>query len=173
VLGLPISHQLKTADLEGSLDVVTMWDVIEHLHQPAETLTMVRQLLKPGGWLIVSTPNPASLDARLFRGHWKGLDVPRHTVVLDKRAMRRLLADSGFRLARVYSFYGRHTVFALSLQLWLKCRYPSIAKHPLTDRVLFLAVWRWLTLPFFLLVEALGYGSILTYVAQPEQPSSR
>lgn len=55
---------------EGSFDVVTLWDVIEHVPQPSETLELIRTLLKPGGLLLVNFPDIGSLAARMLGQRW-------------------------------------------------------------------------------------------------------
>jgi len=63
---------------DARFDVVTMWDVIEHLHDPRSTLLEIHRILKPRGMLVISTPNLSSWDAAFFGRHWTGLDAPRH-----------------------------------------------------------------------------------------------
>ncbi|MBN1139594.1 MAG: class I SAM-dependent methyltransferase, partial [Anaerolineae bacterium] len=77
-------HLLEAPYQEHSFDLVTMWDVLEHLHDPAAYLVRVAQLLKPGGRFVVTLPNPHSVDFRLFGPVWTGLDVPRHLYVLSR-----------------------------------------------------------------------------------------
>jgi SAM-dependent methyltransferase len=55
---------------EQSFDVITLWDVIEHLPQPHETLTLAARLLKPDGFLLVNYPDIASVAARLLGERW-------------------------------------------------------------------------------------------------------
>lgn len=57
---------------EDGFDAVTMWDLLEHLPNPVETLTRASQLLKPSGMLLVNTPNEASLLRRLARLLYRG-----------------------------------------------------------------------------------------------------
>jgi len=80
----------------GSFDVVTLWHVLEHLTRPVETLRRVRTLLSGGGVLITALPNFDSLQAKVFRGRWYHLEVPRHLFHYTPRALRRLLEAEGF-----------------------------------------------------------------------------
>jgi SAM-dependent methyltransferase len=101
-----ILHQpVKTATLEqaefapGSLDVVTMWEVIEHLPDPRATLRHIAAVLKPGGLLALSTPDAGSRVARLMGRRWPGWKkIPEHLFFFDRSTLRRLLEECGFRV---------------------------------------------------------------------------
>lgn len=85
--------------LPASFDVVTMWEVIEHLPHPRSTLATVAPLLRPGGLVILSTPDAGSLVARLLGRRWPGWGkVPEHLTFFDKQSLGRVLRDSGFRV---------------------------------------------------------------------------
>jgi ubiquinone/menaquinone biosynthesis C-methylase UbiE len=66
----------KVASLEEvrfpteSFEVVTLWDVLEHVPAPVEMLERARAWLSPGGWLFLSVPNVESKVARLMGKHW-------------------------------------------------------------------------------------------------------
>jgi len=79
----------------GSFDVVTMYHVLEHLPEPVQALTQAVGLLAPGGVLVVATPNPASLGARLFGARWYHLDVPRHLVLAPPGSLTTRLEEMG------------------------------------------------------------------------------
>ncbi|NJO55778.1 MAG: class I SAM-dependent methyltransferase [Rhodospirillales bacterium] len=75
-LGLSVFQgRLEAAGFaEASFDAVTLWDVLEHVHEPEQTLADIHRVLRPGGLLVLSLPNPDSLEARLLGGHWLGWD---------------------------------------------------------------------------------------------------
>ncbi len=81
---------------DRSFDIVTLWHVLEHLSRPVETLKRIRALLKPGGLLIIAVPNFDSLQARVFRGRWYHLEVPRHLYHFTPHGLRSLLDAGGF-----------------------------------------------------------------------------
>lgn len=64
-------------------DVIAMWHVLEHLPQPWETLAVAARRLRPGGILVLATPNPEALQFRLFGRFWTHLDAPRHLHLLS------------------------------------------------------------------------------------------
>lgn len=81
---------------EASLKLVTMFHVFEHLPNPRETLTAIRQSIASNGRLIVSFPNIESWQAKLFRGHWLHLDPPRHLALYGTKSFTRLAKEAGF-----------------------------------------------------------------------------
>lgn len=84
--------------LSGPYDVVTLWDVIEHLDDPRQALMAVAERLEPGGLVILSTPDFSSLAARLLGRRWYYLDPIQHVVLFGRPAMARLLSECGFRV---------------------------------------------------------------------------
>jgi 2-polyprenyl-3-methyl-5-hydroxy-6-metoxy-1,4-benzoquinol methylase len=79
-----------------AFDVVTMSHVIEHVTDPIGTLRSLRRILRPGGLLLITTPNAASLGSRVFGKYWRGLEPPRHLNVFTPRSLQRALAEAGF-----------------------------------------------------------------------------
>lgn len=78
-------------------NVITMNHVIEHLHEPVATLRFCYQLLKPGGWLWIETPNLNSQDHARYRANWLHLDPPRHLVLFTRSSLQKALQEAGFR----------------------------------------------------------------------------
>lgn len=96
---------LVDVPLDGPFDVVTMWHVLEHVHDPARALARARDLLVPGGRLVVSVPNAASFQARVFGAEWFHLDREHHLYHFTPAALRTLLERSGFHVARIGYLY--------------------------------------------------------------------
>jgi SAM-dependent methyltransferase len=61
-----------------SFDVITCFDVLEHLYEPRRVIAKVGEWLKPGGIFYVLVPNIDSAEARVFGTYWHGLEMPRH-----------------------------------------------------------------------------------------------
>jgi len=61
-----------------SYDIISMFHVLEHVSKPAELLIRLIEKLNPGGHLVIALPNPSSSDAKHYKAHWAGWDVPRH-----------------------------------------------------------------------------------------------
>lgn len=79
-------------------DVITLWHVLEHLDDPMAGLRHLRPALRPGGLLIVETPNLAALMAHLTGPYWFHLDLPRHRVHFTPTSLRLALEQAGFRV---------------------------------------------------------------------------
>src|ERR1700674_732805 len=58
-------EDLRDARGETRFDFIFLWEVIEHLREPWRELGKLRKLLRPGGWIVISTPNVSGLKARL------------------------------------------------------------------------------------------------------------
>jgi 2-polyprenyl-3-methyl-5-hydroxy-6-metoxy-1,4-benzoquinol methylase len=93
-----IQGTLETADLpEAKFDVVTMWDVIEHVTDPCGTLQQAYRLLKPGGLVVVHTMDIDSPFARLMGGRWPWL-MEMHIYYFSRRTLRAMLEQCGFQV---------------------------------------------------------------------------
>jgi SAM-dependent methyltransferase len=90
---------IEAADLPADYyDLITMQQVIEHVHDPRAVLAKLRAALRPGGRLVMDTPNLGSLDQRVFnrRGYWEGYHIPRHFNLWTPAGMQRIVTEAGF-----------------------------------------------------------------------------
>ncbi len=93
---------LETASVpRNSFDAVTLQHVIEHVPDPVGLLKACRQALKPGGRLVVVTPNIESLGHRWFRRAWLHLDPPRHLLLFSPRTLRESARRAGLHVREV------------------------------------------------------------------------
>jgi 2-polyprenyl-3-methyl-5-hydroxy-6-metoxy-1,4-benzoquinol methylase len=81
----------------NSFDVITAFDVLEHVYEPQEFLERVLYLLRPGGIFFAKLPNINSWEARLFGTYWYGLELPRHLYHFSPPSMKRLVANLNVR----------------------------------------------------------------------------
>lgn len=95
--GLHVLHgTLDHAELQpASFDVITMWDVVEHLADPAGELAKVYRLLKPGGWMVVHTMDISSPIARLMGPRWPWL-MDMHVQYFTPHTLAEMLRKNGF-----------------------------------------------------------------------------
>jgi SAM-dependent methyltransferase len=77
---------------ENTFDVITLWHVLEHVHDLHGYLRQFRKLLKEDGRLVVAVPNYTSFDASFYKEFWAAYDVPRHLYHFSPGAMK-ILAD--------------------------------------------------------------------------------
>jgi SAM-dependent methyltransferase len=89
----------------GSFNLVLASHLIEHLNDPAGFTAEVRRILAPGGYFLVTTPNIAGFQARLFRGRWRSA-IFDHLYLFSVSTLSRLLRQEGFRVQRVRTWGG-------------------------------------------------------------------
>lgn len=94
-----IQSNNPVAALEGllSYDVITLWQVIEHLSDPWETLKAAVEKLLPGGILVISAPNPASFQFRVLGRFWTHVDAPRHLTLIPSSLLIRQVQALGLK----------------------------------------------------------------------------
>ena len=88
---------LKACFAPESFDVITCFDVLEHLYEPRRVIAKVREWLKPGGVFYVLVPNIDSAEARVFGSYWCGLELPRHLFHYSPASLRFLANSVGLR----------------------------------------------------------------------------
>jgi 2-polyprenyl-3-methyl-5-hydroxy-6-metoxy-1,4-benzoquinol methylase len=82
-------------DLAGRFDVVTLFDVIEHLDDPGTAIERCLSYLAPGGRLFITTPDTGSLVARLLNRQWYYIDMIEHVSLFNRQNLERLLTAHG------------------------------------------------------------------------------
>jgi SAM-dependent methyltransferase len=80
-----------------SFDVITCFDVLEHLYEPRQIMAKVAGWLKPGGIFYVLVPNVDSAEARVFGSYWHGLELPRHLFHYSPTSLKFLAESAGLR----------------------------------------------------------------------------
>ncbi len=115
LIGAPVTGaSIADAEVEAaSVDVVSLWHVLEHLDDPGAGLARIREWLTPGGWLLVGVPNLASIQAVVGAERWYHLDVPRHRVHFTPPGLRALLATHGLIVASTHHLLLEHNPFGM------------------------------------------------------------
>lgn len=96
-LGIEVANcDLLSAGLSAAhYDLITLWDVIEHLADPVATIAEVSRLLRPGGVVALSTGDAGSAWARLSGRYWQLLTPPQHLFYHTESSLRLLLSRQG------------------------------------------------------------------------------
>lgn len=95
----PIEHLFELPD--NSLDAITMWHVLEHVHQLQEYMQKLKSLIKDSGRIFIAVPNYSSKDAAHYQEKWAAYDVPRHLYHFCPDSMRKLLEVNGLKLLNI------------------------------------------------------------------------
>lgn len=143
-LGLELTTGLfQDAEYEpASFDAVTMWDYIEHSVDPAADLSKAADVLRPGGILMLSTGDAATMVARLSGERWHLLTPHHHNFFFTADTLRHYLSDRGFEITRIghpgayyslrYLVYKLRTMFPRSSTLRRASDW--LAGHALGER---------------------------------------
>jgi 2-polyprenyl-3-methyl-5-hydroxy-6-metoxy-1,4-benzoquinol methylase len=116
---------------ENSFDAITLWHVMEHLHDLEKYWKKLAGLIHPEGRLIIALPNPASADAWHYREQWAAWDVPRHLWHFSPENIQQIAKKHGFILQSTFrmpfdAFYVsilsekyKKSVFPVMKGLWI------------------------------------------------------
>ncbi len=91
---------------EDSFDLITMWDVVEHVVDPRALLERARWLLKPGGLLVIETQDIDSPFARRLGPRWHHYKHAEHILHFTPGSLRTLLGQAGWRVQKLTHRYG-------------------------------------------------------------------
>lgn len=84
-----------------SFDAITLWHVLEHVHDLHAYMDQLKKLLKPTGCLLIAVPNYTSYDATAYKEFWAAYDVPRHLYHFSPTAITQLLLQHGLQLKEI------------------------------------------------------------------------
>jgi SAM-dependent methyltransferase len=157
---------------DESFDVVTLWDVLEHLHTPWQDLVQVRRLLKNNGLLVLSLPNLESLERRWFGPTWLGWDLPRHLYSFPRPALVSALAELGFHVEQIRCIAGSYHAWLLSLRFHWQERYPQARWPKPALSALRCLPARFAAAPLFWAIGQARLASVITYFARRGGESS-
>ena len=101
-VGETVSETINTPALQNKkFDVITLWHVLEHVHELNETVTWLHDHLHEDGAIIIAVPNPQSYDATEYRRFWAAYDVPRHLYHFTKSTMKKLMEKHQLKVMKV------------------------------------------------------------------------
>ena len=108
----------------NAYSVIVLLDVLEHLSNPACTVRTVAKMLRPGGWLVIKTPDIGSAYARRLGMHWPQIKPPEHLVYFEFASVERMLAAYGLKVDR------RQAIGGTGILAWMQ---RHIRAHPVLD----------------------------------------
>lgn len=82
-------------------DAITMWHVLEHVHQLHEYIHRCKELLAKNGRLFIAVPNYTSKDAEYYKHQWAAYDVPRHLYHFSAESMHQLVNLHGLKIEKM------------------------------------------------------------------------
>lgn len=89
-------------ELNGEeVDIITLWHVLEHVHNLNETIQKLKNLLTKTGYILIAVPNPKSHDCIKYKNHWAGFDVPRHLWHFSQESMNSFLNRNGLNVVAI------------------------------------------------------------------------
>ncbi len=84
------------------VDMITMWHVLEHIHDLDKQMNDIMRMLKPNGFLLLALPNPESYDCRKYGKYWAAWDLPRHLFHFNPQTINVLAAKFGLKQIGTY-----------------------------------------------------------------------
>jgi SAM-dependent methyltransferase len=102
-----IRERIRQGDINqvpaGEFDVITAFDILEHTQDPLVSLRQWATLLKPGGLLVVTSPDTDSMFRKVMRSRWPMLQPLQHTFMFSGSGMNDVLSRAGLRPLEVRS----------------------------------------------------------------------
>lgn len=87
-----------------SFEIITLFDVIEHLPKPQIAISKINNILKENGIIVIQTPNIRSIISRLTGLKWFWLLIPQHLFLYSVKSLKFLLENNGFSVIKVYTW---------------------------------------------------------------------
>ena len=112
-------------------EVVIFWHSLEHIADPLAALDRAKEILKPGGLLVVAVPNFESIQARTSGREWFHLDVPRHYVHFSTGGLKKALKDRGFHIVSTAHFSMEQNPYG-----WIQSLLNRVFAHDLLYSIL-------------------------------------
>ena len=122
---ITVYETTEAARKEGPFGCITMWHSLEHFPDPIVALHDLRQMLTPGGILMIAVPNAAGAQARVFGKYWFAVDVPRHLQHFSEASHVATAKANGFTLKRMWHHEAEYDVFG-----WMQSALNKVFTEP-------------------------------------------
>jgi 2-polyprenyl-3-methyl-5-hydroxy-6-metoxy-1,4-benzoquinol methylase len=149
--------KVKQSEIENAgfadeqFDLITAWEVLEHVSDLKRFLQEVRRTLKLGGKFAGSVPNIASMEAAIFGREWQPLEIPYHLYHFSPESLKFVFNQSGFRLEKIEYLKIIHSWDASLGKKWPR-------------GIWFMPMLRLVGRPFYFLSNLFGRGARLKFV---------
>lgn len=107
-------------------DLITMFDVVEHLENPRQDLLNIRQYLKDNGILVINTGDAGSLLAKIQGKHWHFFVPPQHLFFFSRNTLTQLLHQAGFKVVKI-NYKGKWVSIRYFLNLYRQIHHNKLA----------------------------------------------
>lgn len=95
---LKVYDTMEELDQEKKFDAITLFHVLEHVHELKQTLELLLQKLKKRGTLFIAVPNYNSYDSKHYKENWAALDIPRHLYHFTHQTMEILAKEFNLKI---------------------------------------------------------------------------
>ncbi|MCF3108623.1 class I SAM-dependent methyltransferase [Niabella sp. CC-SYL272] len=135
-LDIAPSHELYQLNGE-QFDAITLWHVLEHVHELHAYMEQLKKILKPDGVLLIAVPNYTSGDADVYEQYWAAYDVPRHLYHFSPKAMEVLTERHGLRIKKMLPMWFDSFYVSLlsSKYKYGKTQYIGAGLHGLSSNI--------------------------------------
>lgn len=113
---------------QNSFDVITLWHVLEHVHDLNGYFDAFRNLLKHNGRLIIAVPNYTSFDAKYYKSFWAAYDVPRHLYHFSPKSMKTLSDHYNFKIVATRPMWFDSFYVSLLSEKYRKSGYLGVVR---------------------------------------------
>jgi len=98
-----VKENIEQLNLKNKkFDVITLWHVLEHIHDLNDIIKQLKSILKEKGKLVIAVPNIDSYEQSFYEEHWAAYDVPRHLYHFSQDTMNTLMLKHGLKVKKVY-----------------------------------------------------------------------
>ncbi len=155
---------------DNFFDMITLYHVLEHTHNPMKVCQEIHRILKKGGGLIIQVPNRDCLQFKLLKERWAAFDVPRDLYYFGIRTLSLLLERVGFKMIKIDHFMNWLHPPTLVLSLFPSLdplrawREEEKGRNPVFLRMAWI-VSTFLSIPFTQLESWMKRGAIVTFYA--------
>ncbi|MEQ6121342.1 class I SAM-dependent methyltransferase [Reichenbachiella sp. MALMAid0571] len=100
-IGDTIFNDINDIDKTNKFDIITLWHVLEHIHDLKKVFKKLKNKLTKSGHLIVALPNHECLDQKIYKEYWAAYDVPRHLYHFNRLTFNKLASKMDMKVVKI------------------------------------------------------------------------